>query len=311
MGLNIRDGDVVPKGFGAREENSSAPDEFEAAFGGERSVLRRSEDVPDEVAKLVVGDLFEALGHEREVADGTGFDVVFGDDDFVGADVDEGDAGVGFIDEAAVEGAAVVGIDGDVFVALPDDLVGIDDVDQERVEGGAAHAGEIGANSGALAVEFMTDQTEGGGQLATALEVGLASECGLAFFGDDTELVGIGIAYAAEDGLGAAGEPAGVGMGLDHGADGGGGDIMGGDEFMLESIEERRDPAGSSDEDVGYFASKGGREVVPAFEQRVWHTVTAQFAKGPDAGDGQCRGWRLVQEIEQGVAGGFGGVTAD
>jgi hypothetical protein len=129
------------------------------------------QDVKNQVSEILVRDLFETLGHDREFADAQAFDIGPCDHLFLRARGEELDAGIGAFDQTTADAAAILGFDHDVFVAFADDLVGIDDIRQKGIEARSANAGEIGTNVRAFTVEFVADEAGFLDQLMAGLDI--------------------------------------------------------------------------------------------------------------------------------------------
>src|SRR5437899_1614699 len=166
-------------------------------------VLRRVEDVPDQVAEIGVGHLFKAFGHDRHFAHAQFRDVGPGHYFLLRPGREEFHARFGLLDQPSVDQAAILGFDFHVLIAFADDLVWVDDVGQKRVERGATHAGEVRADFGAFTVHFVADETYSPGDFVAGVDVRLAAQDDLPLPGDEFEFVGVGSAEPA-DGVGGA-----------------------------------------------------------------------------------------------------------
>ena len=88
-------------------------------------------------------------------------------------------------DDTSGERAAVLGGDGEVFVAVADDLVGIDHVGEDRIEVAAPAADQIRPHFLPAAVELVADHAGGGENELAVGKVGFASQTGLLLRGDE------------------------------------------------------------------------------------------------------------------------------
>lgn len=85
------------------------------------------------------------------------------------------------------------------FVAVADDLIGVDDVGEDGVEIAAAAADEVGPNFLATAVELMADPAGGSEEEFAIGEGGLAGKAGFFLLGDEGLHVVGGIFPGTED----------------------------------------------------------------------------------------------------------------
>jgi hypothetical protein len=106
-------------------------------------------------------------------------DIAAGDDRLHAADAEEGQLGGRVLDDAAGDGAVVFGGDDEVFVAIPDDLIGVDDIGEEGVEIAAARADQFRADFLTAAVELVAGGAGGREDGLAVREIRFAGEGGL------------------------------------------------------------------------------------------------------------------------------------
>ena len=102
------------------------------------------------------------------------------------------------LDESAGKTAAVFGLDDRVLVTGADDLVGVDDVGEQGVNGRTADTGEVGADVHAFAEEGVADEAGFLQEGVAGVVIDGAVEHDEFFGGDEFLLVGVGLAEAAD-----------------------------------------------------------------------------------------------------------------
>src|SRR6266516_7347140 len=119
---------TVARSCAARSFRRLVPDQFLAQRRGPRTmVLRRIEQIPNQISKISVRHLLEAFGHDAQVAHADpepaafGGDVAPGDALLLRSGAEETKAGVGVFDQPSAQDPAVLRLDLDVFVACADD----------------------------------------------------------------------------------------------------------------------------------------------------------------------------------------------
>ena len=249
-------------------------------------VLRRIEDVPHQIAEVGLGDVFQAFGHDGDFFRPHLLDVFAGDDFFLGSLREQLHVIVGVFDEPAGDQAIVLSLNDGVFVTFADDLIGVDDVGEKRIEGRAADAGEIGADGGAFVVEGVANEAGFGGEGVAGVEVDGAVEDDLFFGGDELGFFGGSFAEGT-DGFGEQGEEVFVSLARD-GANGGERDVGGGDGFSLVAFEQFAGPLNAGGHDFGNRAAGVGGEILPILYDLVGGFVAAQFVECADQLEFQC-----------------------
>jgi hypothetical protein len=194
----------------------------------------------------------------------------------------------GVFDDASGEGAAVLGTDGEVFVAVADDLVGIDHVGEDGIEITAAAADEVWAHLLAAAVELMADHAGGGEDEFAIGEIGLAGEAGLFLLGDERLHVIGGILPGAEDFEGLIAD--GFVLAGGEGTADGNGEAGGADFAFGDGIEHGLGPGGAGAE--GFERGDANVEVFGGglLNQRRDEVIAAEVCGGADGGDGEGGG---------------------
>ena len=80
--------------------------------------------------------LQEASRHHGKVGDGSGFDVTFGDCDFLANHVEDDFLFI-FLTDVSGKGATVLSSDGDHFVGIGDVVAGVENIEKEVIQIGA------------------------------------------------------------------------------------------------------------------------------------------------------------------------------
>ena len=114
-------------------EPRDALDEQVFLGGRQRAFFGRSQDIPDEIAEHRIGQSAEAHGHEALFGVGEGGDLITRYDLRGTASAEELYVAWCVLDNASCERAAILGGNGEVFVAVADDLVWIDHVGEDRI----------------------------------------------------------------------------------------------------------------------------------------------------------------------------------
>src|SRR4030095_2190645 len=134
-------------------------------------VLRRIENVPDQIAELGVRPLLQSFRHNGEFTNSGRRDVRLGHDILFRASGEKFNSRVRVLNQTPTQGAPILRFNLDVLVALADDLIGIDDIGEQRIECGAPNASQVRPNIGAFAMQLVTRQTGTLGYFMTSIQI--------------------------------------------------------------------------------------------------------------------------------------------
>jgi hypothetical protein len=118
-------------------------------------------EVSEEVADLLWGERIEdAWRHEAVAGGGERSDFAAAQGDFGSVEAAEGDGGGILVGEESADGASVRGGDDDIFEALADLGIGVDDADEEGAEVIALVGSEVWSDVAALMEESVAGTAE-------------------------------------------------------------------------------------------------------------------------------------------------------